>query len=139
MAAISITAASVIPSAQAVILSNYAFGATVTAGQVVYLNRSTNQWNLADSDGNLGTGINDLRGIALNGGAINQPAQVCIYDPDFTPGGTLSNGLAVYLFTTAGALSFADIPTTAAYPVIMGLAKSTTKMVLNPIASGVVI
>lgn len=138
MAAISITAGSVIASAAAIILSQFTFAAAVTQGQVVYKN-SNNQWALADSDGALGTGINDLRGIALNGGSLNQPAQVCIADPDFTPGGTLSNGLAVYLFTTPGAMSFADIPTTAAYPVFLGLAKSTTKMNLNPSASGVII
>lgn len=138
MAAISITAANVLASAAATIRREYAFGATVTAGQLVYLN-SSNQWALVDQDGNLGTGLNDLRGIALNNGGINQPAAVCTADPDFTPGGTVSNGLVVYGFTTAGAITFADIPTTAAYPVVVGLAKSATKMVLNIFASGVVI
>lgn len=140
MAAIAITAASVVASAAATLRKEFSFAATVTAGQVVYLN-SSNQWALADSDGNLGTGINDLRGFALDGGAVNQPATVCVADPDFTPGGTLSNGLAVYLFTTAGAISFADIPTTGAYPVLMGIAKSTTKMnfPFGGVASGVII
>lgn len=140
MAAIAITAASVIASAAATVRSEYTFAATVTPGQLVYLNAAS-QWALVDSDGNLGCGINDLRGIALNGGAINQPAQVCVADPDFTPGGTLSNGLAIYNFTTPGAITFADIPTTAAYPVVVGIAKSTTKMNMpySGVASGVVI
>lgn len=138
MAAISITAASVVASAAATIRREYAFAATVTAGQLVYLN-SSNQWALCDTDGGLGTGINDLRGIAINGGAINQPAAVCTDDPDFTFGGTLSNGLAIYGFTTAGAITFADIPTTAAYPIYVGIAKSTTKGILRPMASGVII
>jgi len=138
MAAISITAASVVASAAATIRREFTFAATVTAGQLVYLN-SSNQWALVDSDGGLGTGINDLRGIALNGGAINQPAAVCTDDPDFTFGGTLSNGGTIYGFTTAGAISFADVPTTAAYPVIVGLGKSTTKGLLRPMASGVII
>lgn len=139
MAAISITAASVLASATAVVRREYKFGATVTAGQVVYLN-SSSLWVLADSDAaSTGNGINDLMGIALNGGSSGQPAAVCTEDTDFTPGGTLTNGLAVYLFTTAGAISQADIPTTAAYPVILGVAKSTSKMVLKRAASGAVI
>lgn len=138
MAAIAITAASVLGSSQAVHVTNYTFAATVTAGQVVYLN-SANQWALADSDGALGTTLTATRGIAANGGAVNQPADVITSDPDFTPGGTLSNGLAVYLFTTAGAISQADIPTTAAYPVVCGVAKSTTKMNLQFVASGAII
>lgn len=138
MAAIAITAANVIPSSAAQIVSNYTYAATVTAGQVVFLN-SANQWALADSDGALGTALNATRGISVNGGSINQPAQVCISDTDFTPGGTLTNGLSVYLFTTPGSISQADIPATPAYPVFCGVAKSTTKMNLQFVASGVII
>lgn len=138
MAAISITAANVLASAAAVIRREFAAGATLTAGQLVYVN-SSNQWALVDQDGNLGTGLNDVRGITLGGASINQPIAVCTSDPDFTLGGTVSNGLVVYGFTTAGAVTFADIPTTAAYPVVVGLAKSATKMNLNIFASGVVI
>ncbi len=139
MAAISITAASVIASAAATIRREYSFAATVTAGQLVYLNAS-NQWALVDADGGLGTGINDTRGIALNGGAINQPATVCTDDPDFTFGGTLTNGLVLYAFTTAGGitLTIADV-TTGAYPVVVGIAKSATKGVLRIFASGVIL
>lgn len=138
MAAISITAASVLASATASIRKEYTFGATVTAGQVVYLNTS-NQWVLADSDAaSTGNGITDTMGIALSGGASGQPAAVVVEDSDFTPGGTLTNGSAVYLFTTAGAIAH-DVPTTAAYPVCLGIAKSTSKMVLKRVASGVVI
>lgn len=139
MAAISITAANVLTSAAATIRREFACGAAaMTAGQLVYLN-SSSQWALVDLDGNLGTGLNDLRGILLSGGGIGQPAAVCTDDPDFTPGGTVSNGLVVYGFTTAGAITFADIPTTAAYPVVVGIAKSATKMNLKIFASGVVI
>jgi hypothetical protein len=138
MAAISITAASVLASSSAVVSKEYTFGATVTAGQAVYLN-SSNQWVLADSDAAAtGNGINDKQGLALHGGASGQPAAVVLEDPDFTPGGTLTNGLAVYLFTTAGAIAH-DVPTTPAYPVCFGVAKSATKMNLRRVASGAVI
>ncbi len=138
MAAISITAASVLASVNAVIRREYKAGATITAGQVVYLNTS-NQWVLADSDAAAtGNGITDLRGIALNGASSGQPVAVCTEDSDFTPGGTLTNGSAVYLFTTAGALAH-DVPSSGAYPVYLGQAKSTSKMHLRPCASGAVI
>lgn len=140
MAAIAITAASVLASAAATYRNEFSFAATVTQGQYVYLNASS-QWALVDSDGNLGCGINDLRGFAQNAGAVNQPASVVVADPDYTLGGTLTNGLVVYNFTTAGAVSQADIPTTGAYPVAIGIAKSTTKinMPYSGVASGAII
>lgn len=140
MAALSITAASVLASAAATLRKEYTFAATVTQGQYVYLN-SSNQWALVDADGNLGCGINDLRGFAQNAGSVGQPATVCVADPDYTPGATLTNGKVIYNFTTAGAISEADIPTTAAYPIVAGVAKSTTKMNVpySGVASGAVI
>lgn len=142
MAAISITAGNVIASNSAVIERGYKFGATTTAGQAVYLDttQSPPRWELLDIDANnVGTNtIATLRGISLNGGADGQPAAVAIKDPDFTPGGTLTNGSMVYGFTTAGAIAH-DVPTTNAYPVAFGLAKSTSKMNLQPNASGAII
>jgi hypothetical protein len=138
MADISITAANVIASATAVVRKEYNFGAAVTAGQLVYLD-TNNKWQLADADAAVtGNGITDLRGIALAGGANNQPAAVVTEDSDFTPGGTLTNGTAVYGSDNAGAVTH-DVPSTSSFPVSLGIAKSTSKMVLKPVASGVVI
>jgi hypothetical protein len=138
MADISITAANVVASATAVIRKEYNFGATVTAGQLVYLDTS-NKWQLADADAAAtGNGITDVRGIALCGGANNQPAAVVVEDSDFTPGGTLTNGTAVYGSDNAGAVTH-DVPSTSSYPVVLGVAKSTSKLVLKPVASGAVI
>ena len=139
MAVIAITAASVLASATATIRREYTRAtAGQTAGQAVYLNAS-NQWALLDSDAAAtGNGITDLKGILLDGGGIGQPASVCVADSDFTPGGTLTNGLAVYGTTTAGAIAH-DIPSTGAYPLVLGIAKSATKMNLNPTASGAII
>lgn len=137
MAAIAITAANVLGSALATRLTQFKAAAAITAGQLVYLN-AANQWALVDSDGSLGTSATDKVGIAENSApAVNQPLTVVIADPNFTVGGTVSNGLVVYAFTTAGALSFADIPTTGAKPIVVGIANSTTTMVLNPFATGV--
>ena len=138
MSDISITAANVAASSTATIRREYTAGTTITAGQAVYLN-SSNQWALLDLNAaSTGNGISDTRGIALNGASLNQPMSVCIADTDFTPGGTLTNGTMVYGSNTAGGITH-DIPTTGAYPVSLGIPKSTSKMVLNITASGVVI
>lgn len=139
MADISITAASVLASASATKEFRYNFGATVTAGQAVYLDAATLTWK--PQDANVGTTGNErdtVRGIALNGGASGQPAVVCTKDPDFTPGGTLTPGLAVYVSNTAGGVTH-DVPTTGAYPTSLGVASSAAKMNLNPTATGVLI
>lgn len=140
MAALSVTAANVAASTQATIRREYLrASAGQTAGQAVYLNTSQ-KWALLDSDATpVTTADEGLVGILLDAGGIDQPASVCVKDPDFTPGATLTNGLVVYNFTTAGAISQADIPTTGAYPVALGIAKSTTKMNLNPTISGAII
>jgi hypothetical protein len=138
MADISITAANVAASSTATVRKEYNFGATVTAGQVVYLD-TNNKWQLADSNAAVtGNETNATRGIALCGGANNQPAAVVLVDDTFTPGGTLTNGSAVYESLNAGAITH-DVPTTGAYPVYLGHAKSASAMVLKPNASGVVI
>lgn len=135
MADISINAANVAASSTAVTSKQYNFGATVTAGQPVYLD-SNNKWQLIDQNAAVtGNNITDIRGIAQCNGAANQPAAVCLEDSDFTPGGTLTNGMAVYASANAGGITM-DVPGSGNYPVFLGLAKSTTKMVLRPVAGG---
>lgn len=139
MADISVTPASVVASSGGTILNQYNFGATVTAGQTVYLDTTTNTWKLVDANAAVtGNEVATVKGIALCGGASGQPASVCIKDTDFTPGGTLTNGSPVYSSVTAGGIAH-DVPGAGAYPTILGVAKSTTKMNLNPTSSGAVI
>lgn len=137
---LSVTAGSVVASSSATIERLYNFGATITAGQAVYLDDTTSTWKLIDRDAAAtGNGIDVKKGIALVGGASGQPGVVCTKDPDFTPGATLTNGITIYTSDTAGGITSADIPTTGDYPTVLGVAKSTTKMNLNPTASGAVI
>lgn len=138
MADIAVTAASVLASSVAVTSKQYNFGATVTAGQLVYLN-SSNLWVLADSDASAtGNGVTDVRGFALNGGANGQPATVVLEDVTYTPGGTLANGVPYFSGSNAGGFT-ATIPTTGNYPVFLGIAKSTTTMNLKPVAGGTIV
>lgn len=60
-------------------------GATVTAGQTVYLDSATNTYKLADANASATTAA--VVGIALNGGGSGQPVKVAIggtMDPGFT-------------------------------------------------------
>lgn len=136
MADISITAGNVLASTTADIERRFKYGATITAGQAVFLDDSL-LWQLYDS--NLGTGYEATRrrGVALVGGASGQPGVVVMKDADFTPGGTLTNGGAVFASTTAGGITH-DVPASGAFPVVLGIAKSASKMNLNPTASGAV-
>lgn len=139
MADITITAANVIASASAIILRGYNYGATVTAGQAVYFDVATSTWKLIDANAAVtGNELATQKGIALNGGASGQPADVVVKDTDLTIGGTLTNGGTVYTSVTAGAITH-DVPTTGAFPTVLGVAKSTSKMNLNPTSSGAVI
>lgn len=140
MADLTITAASVLPSDNALVLYDYKAAATVTAGQCVYLNSSSPQaWALVDADLATGTTSTSVIGIALNGAAAGQPLAVAIRDDDFTPGATLTTGTTYFASTTAGALCpFADLGA-GDYPVAMIVAKSTSKANLNPTAAGAAI
>ena len=139
MADISITAANVLGSSTATRLSQYKAGEAITAGQPVYLN-SSNQWIRLDINAAVtGNGVSDTRGIAENSApAAGQPLTVVVEDTDFTVGGTLTNGSALYGSTNPGGITH-DVPATGSYPVYIGQAKSTTKAVIKFNASGVVI
>lgn len=137
MADLTINAAAVAASNQATIRREYPFGASIGAGQLVYLD-TNNRWQLFDSDAGSGVGANvtDLRGISLNNGANGQPAAVATYDPNFAPGTTLANGVSYYGSRNAGAIT-ADVPASGNYPVFIGTARSTSRINLNPTAAGV--
>jgi len=61
-----------------------------------------------------------------------------VKDPSFTVGATVANGVSYYGSKNAGALT-GDVPATSNYTVFMGVAISTTKINLNPTASGVAV
>ena len=103
MADLSVTAASVAASTDAVLNKSYNFGATVTAGQVLILDSSDSELKLADaSDSTLDT----VFGIALNGGADGQPGVVQT-GGDINLGATLSVG-KVYVLSDYRRWNYAD-------------------------------
>jgi len=125
MADLTVTPASVVSGAGAATQQGI-FGATVTAGQVVYQDANS-LWQLADND-SVTTSARRAVGIALNGGAVNQPAVIQTAGP-ITIGATLTAGTDYYLSANPGGICpRADI-VSGKTVCLLGLAASTT--VLN--------
>lgn len=139
MADYSITAANVVASANAVILPQYKAGATITAGQFVYLDANS-KWQLMDANASAtGNDPANTRGAALGGAANNQPLAVATKDSWFTLGTTMANGAVVCASPNAGgAAPIADV-TSGNYMTVMGVARSTTILNLNPTAAGIAV
>jgi hypothetical protein len=126
MADLAITAASVLPGTGAKIVEGTA-GASVTAGQVVYLDSSANSYKLADCN-SATAAVRSPAGIALHAASTGQPLAVATAGA-VTIGATLTAGVAYYLSGTPGGIRPVADNTTGDYPVILGIATSTT--VLN--------
>lgn len=128
MADLTITAANVVQGADALTVTGLA-GETITAGQPVYRSSTTNKW--MRSDNNAATEeMRRVTGIALNGGALNQPITVQTAG-DITIGATMINGAAYYLSDIAGGICPAADLTTGEYVCLIGIAKSTTVLKLD--------
>lgn len=131
MADVSVTAGSVIASANAVIEVVVA-GETITAGQPIYINSSGVAMK-TDANALASAGA---YGIALHGASVNQSLRIAREDSDFTPGFTLSlagaadDGVYVVSATAGGIAPVTDLAA-AMYPVILMVAKSTTKAYLK--------
>lgn len=127
MADLSITAATVVAGANAIINHSTA-GEAISAGQAVYFDTTTKKLKLADNDGTAALRV--ATGIALNGAALNQPLAYA-KSGDITIGATLTPGAAYYLSKTAGGICpVADVGEGESV-VQLGLAKSATVLALN--------
>lgn len=136
MADLSITAANVIKGSNATVKPGIA-GATITAGQAVYLDTSDGKWKLADADAATAAerGGADI-GIALNGASDGQPIDVQVKGL-ITIGATLTAGAGYYLSDTPGGICLVADVTGGDYIVLLGLANSTSELALDVQYSGV--
>ena len=134
MADIAITAANVKKGVGAV-TKEVTFGATVTAGMVLYEKASDSEWYPVDADDAI-TAYNPL-GIALCGGADGQRGVVQIAG-EITAGGTLVAGSAYYCSATTAGSFAADLPVAGDYSTLVGIAKTTAIMLLALTAQGTV-
>lgn len=138
MADLVLTAASVVPSAYAVILSGTA-GAAITAGQTIFEDTADLDANgrpkikLYDANASAPTAItNGVRGIALNNAATGQPVDYAISDPDFTHGlAGVTKGDVIVASATAGGLAPVADLASGWRPAVMLIATSSTKAVLQ--------
>ncbi len=98
--ALSVTATSVLPGSDANIADGIA-GASITAGQVLYLDSTTNTLKLAQCDGT--TAEATVAGIAMNGGATGQTIRYA-KGGTITIGGTIAAGTPYVVSATAGGI-----------------------------------
>jgi len=136
MADVTITPASFVASASAKKVTGTA-GDAIAIGKMVYLDSTTNLWELADA--NVAACATAALGIAATESAASgQDITVVTEDIDLTPGGTLSlsaaadDGVYVLSATAGGIAPVGDLASTM-YPIVLGVAKSTSKLIFKPL------
>jgi len=134
MADITITAANVKKSATSLVETGIA-GATVTAGQTLYLAAASGKLLLADAD-NATAEVRVVKGIALHAALLDQPLQ-------YTTGGKMAIGATVAAGTpyfaspiAGGIAPLADL-LTGAFGTFLGWGVSTTEILVDISAAGV--
>jgi hypothetical protein len=125
---LSVTAASVLPGANAVLATGTA-GEAITAGQALYKKAADLKWYKADCNAATGE-ARVARGFALTGSAAGQSVVVQT-SGQITIGATLTAGTVYYLSGAAGAIRPAADNTTGDYPQVLGMAMSTTVLQID--------
>ncbi len=128
---LSITAASVQSGTGAVTTDGTA-GASITAGQMVYLDATDNKYKLADA--NLSSAAAATVGVSLHAASNGQPLRIQTSGP-ITIGATVAVGTVYVLSGTAGGIAPAADLTTGWRTSIVGVATSTTSITLKIYAS----
>lgn len=129
-----ITAASVLPGSGAKKVTGTA-GATIAAGQVVYLDSADDKYKLADNN-SATAAVRSPAGIALHGAASGQPLTIQSAGP-ITIGATVTAGVAYYLSDTPGGICPVADLLTGEYPVVLGLATSASVIQIDMQEAGV--
>ena len=133
MADISVTATSVAPITDSTQIETGILGATVTAGQSVYLDAASQTYKLADSNASATTA--QVKGIALNGGASGQPVAVAT-GGKINPGFTGTVGQVVVLSATPGGVAPVGDLTSGWYTSIIGVITAASQLTLRVFNSG---
>lgn len=134
MADVSVTATSVAVASDTVIERGFA-GATITAGQTVYLS-SSGTWLLADANASATTA--NVQGIALNGAASGQPVAVAV-GGSLNPGFTVTVGAVYVLSATAGGIAPVADLATGWYTGIVGVGITASNLRLIMFRAGVAV
>lgn len=131
MAAVSVTAASVLHSASAIVVNKTA-GAALTAGQPVYFDTDDSA-KVADADG--ASPLYKVRGIAVNNAAAGQDVDICTRDPAFTPGFTVTVGEVYIAGATAGSINPVADKASGWKVAVLGIGISATQINLFDVAN----
>ena len=134
MADLTVTAGSVKPGTGAAISSGYA-GEAITAGMAVYKDATTSKWMKADNT--TATKAN-VTGIALNTAGTDQPLAVQT-SGEITAGATLTQGSVYCVGAAGGGIAPVADNGSAEYVTIIGVAKSSSVLILGIKASGVAV
>ena len=134
MVDITVTPGSVVQGAGANVESGVA-GATITAGQAVYLDATSGRYKLADSDSGTAA-ARTAKGIALNSASDGQPLSIQVKG-DITIGATVVANTAYYLSNTAGGICpLADVGA-GEFMQLIGIGISATQIRMGLLATGV--
>ena len=135
MADLSITAGSVVAADGAVSKQEYVAGATITAGQLVYVDTAnSNVLKLAQADG---TALEaTVKGIAMCSGSAGQPITVAT-GGDIDIGASLTVATIYVLSATAGKICPSADIASSSYMSLVGLATAADNLKLVITNSGV--
>lgn len=139
MAAISITAANMIPSVDALRLPGYLKAhEAVTAGQLAYLYSADGTYGLADANGI--TETNTCAGIFENNAAAGQVVSIIYFDPSLTIGGTMTLGKLYIIGATPGQITESADAASGWHVQYVGMSISSSVMYFkpNPVSSSAI-
>lgn len=134
MADLTITAASVVKGAGAVLESGYA-GETITAGQPVYKDPTSQLYLRADNNSAVAD-ARKVRGIALANAALNQPLVIQTAG-EITIGAAVVKGGTYVLSANVGMICPQADLVSGNDVAIIGVAKTTAIVVLGRVAPGI--
>jgi hypothetical protein len=134
MADLVVTATSVVKYAGAKTANGWA-GETIIAGQTLYLDSTTGLLKKADDTT---AAKATVVGIALNGGAINQPIAY-LTGGGLNPGAAVTVGLAYGITDTAGGIALISERGSGDFNTFLGFATTTSRIEVNIIKAGVAI
>src|SRR5262245_50489405 len=135
MTDLAVTGTGVVAGTDAAIEHGIA-GATIAAGKVVFLNQTTKRYGLADNNATTPPETKTVRGIALNGASDGQPLAV-LKAGEINLGVALVAGTDYYLSDTPGGICPRADVLTGETVTLIGLAKSTSILLVNLVATGV--
>lgn len=133
MADVTVVANEVLPDSGTSNLIYGTFGATVTAGETVYLDSATNTYKLADA-GAASTAV--CVGIAMNSGVSGQQCTIAGTGSTIDPGFTVTVGTIYVLSNTAGKIAPAADLANPMKTVVLGVGITASQLALRIYYSG---